>query len=115
MLQEMDIGLLPLDDGPWERGKCALKALLYQAVGIPAVVSNVGVNGLAVRDGITGLVVASDAEWHQGIIQLAQDSQLRRFMGANGRQHVVEHYAARRWAPVVARCLLAAYEAERAS
>jgi hypothetical protein len=37
MLQEMDIGLLPLDDGPWERGKCALKALLYQAVGIPAV------------------------------------------------------------------------------
>jgi glycosyltransferase involved in cell wall biosynthesis len=113
LLQEMDIGLMPLDDGPWERGKCALKALLYQAVGVPAVVSDVGVNSTAVKNGETGMVVSSDAQWIQSILLLARDPELRRSLGAQGRQHVVREYSARRWAPVVAERLLAAYETAR--
>jgi glycosyltransferase involved in cell wall biosynthesis len=108
LLQSMDIGLMPLDDSPWERGKCSLKALLYQAVGIPALVSDVGTNSEAVVHEQTGYLVKRENEWVDRLVQLLQSSALRGKMGARGREHVVRNYSAERWLPEIARALRSA-------
>lgn len=113
LLQEMDVGLMPLDDGPWERGKCALKALLYQSVGIPAVVSDVGVNSQAVLHGKTGFVVSRADEWIQRMVQLAREPEQRRLLGERAREHVASEYSTRRWVPRVASALRQAARRER--
>lgn len=99
---EMDIGLMPLTDTPWARGKCALKALQYQAVGTPAVVSDVGMNREAVNHGSTGFVVAPMAPWTPYLKQLLDDEELRLGMGVEARQHVLENFSAERVAPRIA-------------
>jgi glycosyltransferase involved in cell wall biosynthesis len=98
-LHEMDVGLMPLDDTPWSRGKCALKALQYLAVGMPAVVADVGVNAAAVPDGRAGFVVRTDEEWADRLTALLRDPALRRRLGAAGRAHVAQHYSGEAWAP----------------
>jgi glycosyltransferase involved in cell wall biosynthesis len=113
LLQEMDVGLMPLPDGPWERGKCGLKALLYQAVGIPAVVSDVGVNRAVVKDGTTGFVVPNAAAWRERIEALVRDRELRRELGSRAREHVSTEYSSQRWVPEVAATLRAAAECRR--
>lgn len=105
LLQEMDLGLMPLDDGPWERGKCALKALLYQSVGIPAIVSDVGMNPQAVLHERTGFVVSRRDEWIARMVQMAREPELRRRLGQHARQHVANEYSPRRWVPSVASAL----------
>src|SRR5205085_2743687 len=62
-LWDMDVGIMPLPDEPWARGKCGMKAIQYMGVGIPAVVSPVGANRQIVTDGITGLHASTDAQW----------------------------------------------------
>ena len=94
LLQQMSIGLMPLEDTPWERGKCSLKALAYQSAGIPAVVSDVGMNREAVIDGVTGFLVPAGGDWRAPLISLIEDPELRCRMGAAGRRHVEERYSA---------------------
>ncbi|MBI4614534.1 MAG: glycosyltransferase family 4 protein, partial [Planctomycetes bacterium] len=95
LLQSFDVGLMPLDDTPWSRGKCGLKAILSQATGAPVVCSDVGVNGEVVENGATGYVVRSDEEWTARLAALVEDSALRRRMGEAGRRRVEERYSVR--------------------
>ena len=92
-IQRMDIGLMPLIDSQWARGKCSLKALQYQAVGTPAVVSDVGMNREAVLDGKTGFVVPPGEDWKVPLRRLLLDRNLRRSMGLKGREHVAKHFS----------------------
>lgn len=106
VVSSFDIGLMPLPDDLWARGKCGFKALLYQSLGVPAVVSPVGVNRDVVRHGETGLWAATDEEWFLAIQRLAEDPVERSRLGAAGREHVVAEYSGRRWAPVFHRVLV---------
>lgn len=100
-LQEMDIGLMPLLDTPWENGKCSLKALQYQSVAIPAVASDVGMNRKAVLDGKTGFLVPPRGDWSRPLAKLLVDPELRRRMGAAARVHVERNFSGKVVAPKV--------------
>jgi glycosyltransferase involved in cell wall biosynthesis len=84
-LQSFDIGIMPLRDSLWTRGKCGFKILQYMGVGIPAVASPVGINSELIRHGETGFL-ASDAEaWQEALLSLATEPFLRNRMGTTGR------------------------------
>lgn len=84
-----DVGLMPLADTPWTRGKCAFKALQYMALGIPTVASPVGVNCELIEDGRTGFLPKDDDAWHVALARLVASPQLRAELGAAGRARVV--------------------------
>lgn len=92
-LASIDIGMMPLPDDPWTRGKCGFKALQYMAMGIPAVVSPVGVNCEIVQHGVDGYCCTSFAEWFRFIEELILNPSKRREMGIRGRQKVVDVYS----------------------
>jgi glycosyltransferase involved in cell wall biosynthesis len=92
-LSEIDIGLMPLSDDEWTKGKCALKGLQYMALGIPTIMSPVGVNNDVVRHGENGMLASTDEEWIDAISTLVEDARLRNRMGRKGRQTVVEDYS----------------------
>jgi len=98
--QTADIGIMYLYDTLWNRRKCAFKALLYMANGIPAVVSPVGIATDIVRDGENGLLAADDAEWFGKIERLVCDRDLRERIGAAGRTTVERDFSLERWAPL---------------
>ena len=104
-LSEIDVGIMPLADTRWERGKCGLKALQYMALGIPPVVSPVGVNAEIVSHGENGLVARSDAEWEEAFDRLLTDTNMRRRLGARARETVERSYSAAVHAPRVAQIL----------
>jgi glycosyltransferase involved in cell wall biosynthesis len=92
-LQEIDIGLMPLHDGPFERGKCGFKAISYMGIGIPALVSPVGVNKEIVIHGETGFHCKNDEEWTHYLKLLMKDSGLRYLMGKRARTRIEELYS----------------------
>jgi glycosyltransferase involved in cell wall biosynthesis len=96
-LQAMDIGIMPLPNDEWSKGKCGLKALTYMATGLPTLSSPVGVNTEIVRDGVNGFLPHSEDEWVDRMSQLIEDAELRQRLGAAGRRTVVEHYSVDRW------------------
>jgi glycosyltransferase involved in cell wall biosynthesis len=100
-LWPMDIGIMPLVDDPWARGKCAMKAIQYMGVGLPAVVSPVGANRVVVEDGVTGFHAATESEWVRALERLLDDEDLRVRMGAEGRRRVEGEYSAEVHAPRV--------------
>jgi glycosyltransferase involved in cell wall biosynthesis len=97
-----DIGIMPLADEPWSRGKCGYKLVQYLACGRPAVASPVGVNPAIVIDGETGLLASSEDQWVAALDRLAGDAALRARLGAAGRVHVEAQYALQRTAPLLA-------------
>ena len=100
-----DIGLAPLSDGPWERGKCGLKAIQYMAIGLPVLAANVGVLPTIVRHGETGFIYKDGAEFLRYARQLAEDPELRRRMSAAGRARVAKCYSIHGWVDAVANIL----------
>jgi glycosyltransferase involved in cell wall biosynthesis len=104
-LRALDVGLMPLPDDEWSRGKGGMKALQYMALGIPSVVSPVGVNTTIVHDGINGFHACTEEEWIDRIALLLEDGPLRRRLGQEARRTVEESYSARVHAPRVARIL----------
>jgi len=108
LLHEMDIGVMPLPDNEWTRGKCGLKGLLSMAMGTATVMSPVGVNTQIVRHGENGFLATSDDEWFDVLSTLIEDEGLRTRMGAAGRATVVDRYSIRRWESTVASALLRA-------
>lgn len=92
-LQQIDVGLMPLRDEPFERGKCALKAVQYMAVGIPALVSPVGVNSSIVTDGYDGYHCKNNEEFVDRLVELCSDAAKRTEMGKNARKTVEEKYS----------------------
>jgi glycosyltransferase involved in cell wall biosynthesis len=104
-LWDMDLGIMPLPDEPWARGKCGMKAIQYMGVGLPAVVSPVGANREIVRDGITGFHAATDADWVDRLDSLLADNDRREQMGAAAREDVRVRFSAESQAPRVAEIL----------
>ena len=104
-VQALDVGLYPLDDSPWSRGKCGFKALQYLACGVPCVASPVGVLGDIVRPGETGLHARSQEEWVDACAALLSDPARRAAMGVRGRALVEERYSVRVAAPFLAEAL----------
>ena len=105
MLREVDIGLMPLPDDQWTRGKCGIKGLVSMSMGAATVMSPVGVNTQIVRTGENGFLAASDEEWFEALSRLIEDGALRRRIGQAGRRTVEEHYSVRRWEATVADAL----------
>jgi glycosyltransferase involved in cell wall biosynthesis len=87
------IGVMPLTDDEWARGKCAFKLLQYMAASLPCVASPIGANTEAVLDGITGLHAQGIGDWERALARLIESPQLRVEYGANGRAHVQSRYA----------------------
>lgn len=92
-LHTFDIGLMPLTDDPWARGKCGLKLLQYMAVGIPVVCSPIGVNSEIVTDGINGFWAEDEKEWLEKISILIQNASLRTEIGLRARDTVSKYYS----------------------
>ena len=103
-----DIGLAPLSDGHWERGKCGLKAIQYMAMGIPVLAANVGALPNIVRHGETGFVYRDGVEFARYADQLVGDPDLRRRMGEAGRKRVAECYSTESWAKTIGDVLVEA-------
>src|SRR5262249_6744221 len=93
-LAEIDIGLMPMPDDQWARGKCGLKALQYMALGIPAVISPVGVNVEIASDG-AALLANGPAEWSDTILRLIQSTERRAELATRGRARVEQRYSVR--------------------
>jgi glycosyltransferase involved in cell wall biosynthesis len=96
---------MPLPDNQWTRGKCAMKALLYMALGIPAVCSAVGANSELIEHGENGLLSATPEEWLANIGVLVNDSSLRERLGRAGRQTVEERYSMEKSASLFAKAI----------
>ncbi|NLX98886.1 MAG: glycosyltransferase family 4 protein [Rhodopirellula sp.] len=96
-LAEGDIGINWLPDDAWSRGKCGLKVLQYMACGLPVVANPVGMNREMVLDGQNGFLASTPEQWADAIARLAADPQLRRRMGACGRQLVEQRFSVDRW------------------
>ena len=109
-IQSMDIGVMPLTDTPWTRGKCGYKLIQYMACGLPVVASPVGVNSDIVEHGVNGFLAETDDDWRVAIETLLNDADLRRRMGQAGRQKVEEHYSLQVWGPRVAEMLRSAVD-----
>jgi len=101
-VQKMDVGLMPLPDNEWTRGKCALKMIMYLGVGIPVVASPVGVANEIFAQSEVGIAARSDNDWYEGLRQLHNDSELSRRFGVTGRKLVEEEFSVRANAPKLA-------------
>lgn len=96
-LAAMDIGIMPLPDDEWSRGKCGLKGLQYMGIGLPAVMSPVGVNSDIIEDGRNGFLASTTDEWVDKLSLLIDNSDLRRKMGIEARRTVEERYSVNIW------------------
>ena len=92
-LRELDIGLMPLTDDIWSRGKCGFKILQCFSVGVPVVASPVGINRDIIKHGVNGFLASSNEEWEARLSELIADSSLRKKMGLESRKTVAEKYA----------------------
>ncbi|GGF20418.1 glycosyltransferase family 4 protein [Hymenobacter cavernae] len=92
-LLRFHIGLMPLEDDAWAKGKCAFKALQYMALGVPPLVSPVGMNTEVVQDGQNGFVCATAADWEASLEMLLKDASLRVRLGKAARQTVEQRYS----------------------
>ncbi len=97
--QQFDVGIMPLADGPFERGKCGYKLVQYMAGGIPVIASPVGVNQQIVEPGINGFLANSTDEWLAAFRTLRDSHHLRNKMGQAGRQKVEKLYNLKVTAP----------------
>lgn len=102
-----DIGIMPLVDKPFERGKCGYKLIQYMACGLPVVASPVGVNCQIVDHGVNGFLAETPEQWKQALQTLLTDKSLRQRMGQMGRQKVEREYCIQVTGPKLAKLLMA--------
>jgi len=100
-LSAIDIGVMPLPDDNWSKGKCGLKALQFMALGIPTICSPVGVNTDIIQDNENGFLAASKVEWVDKLSRLLRSAELRRRLGDAGHATIEEKYSATTQAPRV--------------
>lgn len=101
-IQHFDIGIMPLPDAPFERGKCGYKLIQYMACGKPVVASPVGVNSMIVRDGVDGVLAATNEGWVTALTRLLDSPELRQQMGRAGRGRVEREFSLQQAAPRLA-------------
>jgi glycosyltransferase involved in cell wall biosynthesis len=99
IVQGFDVGIMPLSDGAWERGKCGYKLIQYMACGKPVVASRVGSNAEIVIDGETGFLVSDANSWLGALEKLMRDAALGSHLGTAGRRRVEQTYSLQVTAP----------------
>jgi len=92
-LAKIDIGVMPLPNDEWSKGKCGFKALQYMAMEIPAIVSPVGVNSTIIDDDHNGMICTTTEQWVSALEKLVADAQLRKALGIEGRKKVIASYS----------------------
>ena len=92
-LEEIDIGIMPLPNGEWSKGKCGLKGLVYMSMEIPSVLAAVGVNKEIIFDQENGLLCTTDESWVKKLSLLIENKELRQKLGEAGRKTVVKGYS----------------------
>ena len=92
-LQEFDIGIMPMPENDWTKGKCAFKIIQYMAVGIPSVASPVGMNKDVIKEGADGFFASNNEEWREKLSRLIESQELRKVIGKNGRKTAEEKYS----------------------
>ena len=97
-----DIGIMPLSDDLWDKGKCGYKLIQYMACGKPVVATPVGVNNMIVRHGVNGFLAKTEAEWCDALDALCEDAALRKRMGDAGRKMMEQNYSLQVTAPRLA-------------
>ena len=100
-LQRFDIGIMPVPDDPWARGKSGYKLIQYMACGLPVVASPVGVNEEIVGEGENGFLATSESDWRSALERLIDDGELRSRMGSAGRERAAKNYSLAAYAPCV--------------
>ena len=93
-LSAIDIGMMPLPEDRWSKGKCGLKALQFMALGIPTVCSPVGVNTDIIQDDENGFIAGTEDEWVEKLTRLLRSAELRQRLGQAGRATVEQKYSA---------------------
>lgn len=103
-LEEIDIGLMPLTDDDWSKGKCGFKALQYMALETATVLSPVGVNKEIVEDGVNGFFANSESDWLRTLSLLIENSTLRNKLGREGRKTIEERFSVKAYRQVYLDC-----------
>ena len=107
-IASFDIGIMPLVDEPFERGKCGYKLIQYMACGLPVVASPVGVNRQIVEHGVNGFLAETPEQWEEALQTLLADAGLRQRMGQAGRQKVERQYCIQVTGSALSRLLIEA-------
>lgn len=102
LVSQMDVGIMPLEDGPWEKGKCGYKLIQYMACGVPVVASPVGVNVEIVNENHCGQLAESVSEWTKALLGILNSRSLQSELGMAGRKAVERKYSLQFQAPVLA-------------
>lgn len=110
-LRDIDVGIMPLHDTPWTRGKCGFKLIQYMGTWKPVVASPVGVNSEIIQDGVHGYLADSKEEWVESLLDLCDNPNRRRMMGKHGRERVQNKYCFEVTAPNFCRIIKRIYEA----
>jgi glycosyltransferase involved in cell wall biosynthesis len=101
-IQEMTIGIMPLESTDWARGKCSYKMLLYMACGVPVVASPVGMNAQVLAEDTVGVGATTQQGWAEALLFLLAQPDERQQMGKNGRLLVEQRYSVAVLAPLMA-------------
>lgn len=102
LVAQMDVGIMPLEDGPWEKGKCGYKLIQYMACGVPVVASPVGVNVEIVNENHCGQLAESVTEWAEALTGILSSRPRQSELGLAGRKAVEQKYSLQVQAPVLA-------------
>jgi glycosyltransferase involved in cell wall biosynthesis len=92
-LLNFDVGVMPLTNDKWAKGKCGFKALQYMSLGIPAIVSPVGVNKDIVDEGTNGFIVDTEVGWKESLEYFLKNPGKTKEMSASARNKIVNHYS----------------------
>jgi glycosyltransferase involved in cell wall biosynthesis len=106
--REIDIGIMPLVDDEFQRGKCGLKLLQYMAAGLPVVASPIGANCSIVEHGASGYLAADEAAWLDALAELIRSAEMRRRFGETGRRRCQADFDLKAWLPTLLGILSAA-------
>lgn len=93
IMRTFDVGVVPLVNDDWHKGKCAFKAIEYMACGVPTIASAVGENNYLIKDGVNGFLAEDENEWFLKLKKLIQDKDLRDKLGKNGRETIENKYS----------------------
>ena len=92
-LLNFDIGIMPIGDNYWDKGKCAFKAIQYMALGIPCVISPHGANCNVMENNTTGYFAENEEEWVEKLSKLIENAELRKTMGSEGKERMQKTYS----------------------
>ncbi len=105
LLNQIDIGIMPLIDSSWEKGKCGFKLIKYMACAKPVIASPVSTNIEIITDGVTGYLANSFNDWEDKLVSLIKDKEKSSRFGLEGRKKMVNHYSLQYTAPILCNIL----------